>query len=685
MAEILLAKYNANEINLVCPPAEAFTPGQEKYHIKWTFTFNDQEKYFEYELTPSTGSNNIPAVRFGYRNMDMNDVPCYYEMYSAPELRTYLAFALGTTEGQSTGIVSGTLVDSGGTLNIEMANWRQINTERLVGTVAACNLEIKIETDFPIFFSETAIFTGTIGGKVGDAYYCTSKAADNGYVLDCVTGDMSDIENAVNYTSQVNTIPRDKRYYINNFVRKNGTLVANKRYEFMIPPGAKIGLVITQNPHDPEGLTYNMSLHIDNYTSFLYRTGGSGDSWSTGSFLTLLDLTVSRYYYGEWTDYGNGDYYKASCDTNIPIWPSNGGWESYLDGRITEEDAENGGELSHHHPTTGEDLDSSDIESPQIGASGIGCNVWALNKSDLNDIADILYDDTQSVIDDIQKGTWLWGNNPMDFIISCYYVPFDISEFYTTDSGRDVFFGSYDSGLDKTKVIENSNSNRITLCSTPIESVYGDYRDITLFKYELFLPFIGFIPLDIQAFLDKMLTVELSFDIMTHNIRYYIYADGIIQERIDGSVGYDIPLMATDQVNKAKSDIQGMLNLVDVAKDIGSAAPTAAGALRGIGSAASDALTAYTNIAKKPAAKIIGNISSCMNIYDIRYVYLKITETGNIKPENLNAIYNYPSYYIGNSAALSGYCELQDIQLSCAATDEEIAEIKSLLKGGVIF
>ena len=74
-----------------------------------------------------------------------------------------------------------------------------------------------------------------------------------------------------------------------------------------------------------------------------------------------------------------------------------------------------------------------------------------------------------------------------------------------------------------------------------------------------------------------------------------------------------------------------------------------------------------------------------MNIYDIRYVYLKITETGNIKPGNLNAIYNYPSYYIGNSAALSGYCELQDIQLSCAATDEEIAEIKSLLKGGVIF
>lgn len=678
MSDILLAKYGVNEVNLHLTDA-TFITGQSTYHIKWTLKHGSREQWWEAEITPST--NQIPAVRFGYRNMDIVGPAVYYALGVAPALFAYSDLGVGASSGVDTGILSGTITDQGGD-SITTPYWYGFS-QALVGTVADCNVDITIEADFPIFCTDWELDTGT--PHDGDAYACTSGSDDNARVTNCVSGDMSDMEDASNYLNEADTIPRDKRYYINNFVRKNGVLTVNKRYEFRIPPGAKIGLVITQNPHDPEGLTYNMSLRIDNYTSFLYRVGGSGNSWSTGNFLTLLDLTVSRYYYGEWTDYNNGDFYKATCDTNIPIWRSNGWWESYLDGKLTEDDAENGGELSHQHPTTGDDLDSSDITSPQVGASGIGCNVWALSKSDLKDIADVLYDDTQTVIDDIQKGTWLWGNNPMDFVISCYYVPLDVSDFYTVNSGRSVYFGSYDSGLTKSQVDENKSSNRITLCNTPIESVYGDYRDITLFKYELFLPFIGFIPLDIQAFIDKMLTVELAFDVMTHNIRYYIYADGIIQERIDGSVGYDIPLMATDQVNKSKSDIQGMLNLVDVAKDIGSAAPTAAGALGGIGAAASDSLSAYTNLAKKPASKIIGNISSCMNIYDIRYVYLKITETGNIKPGNLNAIYNYPSYYIGNSAALSGYCELQDIQLSCAATDEEIAEIKSLLKGGVIF
>lgn len=680
MSDILLAKYNDNEINLHLVPAEAFETGKSKYHIKWTFTFGSREQWFDFELTPST--SQIPAARICGPNPDSEGDVAWFTIFTAPELRATVYMQCAASLITHTGVASFELVDSGGDHMIDMARWYQTALKQFIGTVSDCNLDIKIEADFPIFATDWELNSVLQVSQVGDAYKITSIASDQTKVVNCVSGDMSAITDAANYLSEVDTIPRDKRYYINNFVRKNGTLVSTKRYEFMIPPGAKIGFVLTQNPHDPEGLTHNMSLHIDNYTSFLYRIGGTGDSWSEGSFLTLLDSTVSRYYYGEWTDYNNGDFYKASCDTNIPIWPKIGWWESYLEGKLTEEDAENGGELSHHHPTTGADLDSSDITSPKVGASGIGCNVWALSKTDLKDIANVLYDDTQTVIDDIQKGTWLWGNNPMDFIISCYYVPLDISDFYDVNTGRDVYFGSYDSGLDKTQINENKESNRITLCQTPIESVYGDYRDVTLFKYELFLPFIGFIPLNIQAFLDKMLTVELAFDVMTHNIRYYIYADGIIQDRIDGSVGYDIPLMATDQVNKAKSDIQGVLNMFDVAKDVTSLAKPS---VSGVGALASDALGAYSAIASKPTTKVIGNISSCMNIYDIRYVYLKVTETGNIKPGNLNAIYNYPSYYIGNSSGLSGYCELQDIQLSCAATEEEIEEIKTLLKGGVIF
>ena len=538
------------------------------------------------------------------------------------------------------------------------------------------SLGINIEADFPLFMGERDTYTDATIEAVTYQY----DAAIQGVIMSEVTiaGEYENINEAVNSFDEADTIPRDNRYYINNIVRKNGSIVEQKRYEFRIGPTSKIGLV-ANIPHEPEGLTSNMILKITSPV-FVYREGGTGDDWTVAH---VVLSPFKDYYRGEWTDYSNGDFYKATTDTNIPIWKSNHEWGAYVDGELTEDDAENAGDLSHKHPTTGDDLDSSDIESPQIGASGVGANVWALSKSDLEDIVDILYDDDQSLMDDIKEGIWLWGNNPMDFIISLYYVPFDVSDFYSVSSGNSVYFGSYNSGLDKPKVVENKASNRIVLCNTPIESVYGDYRDITQFKYELFLPYIGFIPLNINAFLDKMLKVEMAFDVMTHNIRYYIYANGIIQERVDGSVGYDIPLMGTDQVNKAKSDIQGVKDIIDTTGKLsGSFAEPKP---RDIITSVNGCISAYQNLASKPTAKILGGISSCMNIYDIKYVYLKITETGTIKPGNLNAIYNYPSYYIGNSAALSGYCELQDIQLSCAATDEEIAEIKSLLKGGVIF
>ena len=76
--------------------------------------------------------------------------------------------------------------------------------------------------------------------------------------------------------------------------------------------------------------------------------------------------------------------------------------------------------------------------------------------------------------------------------------------------------------------------------------------------------------------------------------------------------------------------------------------------------------------------------SSAMNIYDIRYAYLKITERQTLIPNETNLLYNYPSYYMGPVGSLSGYCELVNIRFSSTATHPEIEEIESLLRNGVI-
>lgn len=697
--EILLSKYNDNEciLDVVENP---FTPGQSKYHIKWTFNFNGNEQFFEYELTPSTGPNNIPAVRVGYAlNLDVGAVMLWHIIITAPECRARMYLNLGASGGTNIGILSSELVDSGGDIGVTMSDWARPDIKQFIGTVAECNLRITIDADFPIFLGELALYTGFIVNKVGDAYYNTEIAQDNTNIVNCVSGDMSAISDARNYVSAVDTIPRNKIYYIYNRLKKNGTIVETKRNEFQIAPGARIWLVAPQ--HSTTGQSYNMTLYMQGTgLTFKHRTPGS--PWTVEHLLTP---TLSKYYYGEWTDYDNGDFYNTINNTNIPIFADTETGDKYGDGLIPEDFALNAGELENRRTTTGSDLESTDIPNITVGASGIGCNVWALDRGNINTIMSILFDDDQTIIDDIQKGTWLWGNNPADFIISCYFVPFAVTNFYDTTTER-LYLGFYDTNHDYTRVKESKSSGqRITLVNTTIDSVYGDWRDYTNFKYEIYLPYVGFYPLDVMSYLNKTLTVEMAFDIMTHNIRYYLFANGKIVDRVDGSVGYDIPLMATDQVNKAKSDLAGITNIVKGGIGMVSGGITmgqgysTVGTLPGGGGAndtliaqgragiiggAMDAVKGIGQMAQYPKQEIVGNISSSMNIYDINYAYLKITEKDTIKPDQLNTLYNYPSYFMGNVSELSGYTEIVDIRFSCTGTENEINEIFSLLRNGVI-
>ena len=673
MVDLLMAQYGVNQVNLHFTTT-TFTPGQATYHIRWDIKFNSQEQYFEWELTPNTAQ--IPACRIGLgRNIDVTAYPFYeYNLATPPTCYINTSCVLGASSGHPLGVLSATLTDSGGDTIINMSGWNSPDDATLVGDVSNCNLDITVTADFPIFateFEERAAYYG-----IGTCAYYMSLSDDNDNVDNCVSGDMSAMVNAVNYNGQENEIPKNVTYSIENRLKKNGSIIETKIYRFQIKPGAKIYLVADE--HDNTGQTYNMHLYISGSgLTFKYKSGNA-PSWTVAHLLTP---TLSSYYYGTWTDYNNGDLYVTINKTNIPIFRTVEEGEAYEQGLIDETDAINIGEGGHYISTTGSDLDETDIPNITVGASGVGCNVWALSKSQLNNVMNVLFDDTQTVIDDIKDGTWLWGNNPIDFIISCYFVPLDVSDFYTV-SDHSLYLGWHDTTYDYPRVSESKSSGqRATLCTTSIDPVYNDWRDFAYFKYEVYLPFIGFYPLDIASYMGKMLKIELAFDIMSHNIRYYLFANDKIIDRVDGSVGYDIPLLATDQVNKAKSDLTGLQQMFG---GVGEIAGVASGMGGSVSNGISSLISGVQNMAKYPSVQIAGNISSSMNIYDITYCYLKITEKDHIKPSQLNIQYNYPSYYIGNVSALSGYCEFADLRFSSTATDVEVEEIMSLVKQGII-
>lgn len=546
--------------------------------------------------------------------------------------------------------------------------------------ISDTSVSIQIESDFPLFMGTRNEYSTE---HLEVVRYVYDAAIQGVWMAEIsLAGDDSNIDQAINGIETEDTIPENITYYISNWLKKNGSQVTSetKMNRFQIPPGARIWLV--DPGHDDGGQTTNMKLYMRGLglpPTFKYKERTDA-TWQIGHILTP---SLTDYYRGTWTTYGNGDFYVAVVNTNIPIFTNETQGDQYGDGLIGEDQAVNAGQLENHDPTTGESEDATILPIPSLDVTGIGVNVWALAGYQIESVMDKLFDDDQTIIDSIKAGVWLWGNNPIDFIVSCYWVPFDVDDFYKTETKR-LYLGQYDTGHDYERVSERLDTgNRLLLVSTTIDSVYGDWRDICNFKYEIYLPYIGFYPLDINQYIDKYLTIEMAFDVLTHNVRYYLFANGKLIDRVDGSVGIDIPLMGTDQVNKYKSDMTGFTNIIKGGLEAGGGAIS--GNIKGFASGALDVASGYAQMKKYPKEQIVGSISSSMNIYDINYIYLKITEKNSLKPDRLNELYNYPSYYMGAVSSLSGYCEIADIRFNSTATDAEIEEIRTLLRGGVIF
>lgn len=674
-------------LNIPNNPAP-FDDEQEEYHLAITITNEaGQEQTFVYKVANEL--EHLPALCVeGYQDIGGNGA-CYFatinaldEVLVCPKIRltnisANIDFELVSSTGTGAYSVTRTLYGSAYCLDID-------------GDIYSPNfgkdtsVAVNIEADFPLFMGEQSTYADA---NIEAIKYLYDASVQGVYISEiALAGDETNIGLAINNFSEADTIPENITYYISNWLKKNGTQVASatKMNRFQIPPGAKIWLV--DPGHDNDGTSPNMALHMQGLglpPTFKYRERTDA-SWQIGHLLTP---TLSQYFRGTWTDYATGDFYVSIVNTNIPIFDSEAKGNQYGDGLIGEDEAENAGQLEKRDPTTGDDEDETIVPAPSVKAAGIGVNVWALSANQIKNVMDVLYDDDPTIIQEITDGVWLWSNNPIDFIVGCYWVPFNVSDFYKT-ANHELYLGFHDTGYSYPRVSETKDAgNRITIVNTTIDPVYSDWRDYANFKYEIYLPFVGFYPLDVMQYLNKNLKVELAFDILTHNIRYYLFANDKLIDRVDGSVGYDIPLLGTDQVNKAKSDLSGIGNMIKGAGEM-VAGTAMVGTVVGAGmvtKGATEMISGISSVGKYPKIEIVGNVSSCMNIYDINYCYLKITEKNSITPDKLHTLYNWPSYYMGPASALSGYCELADLRFSSSASSTEIAEIIELLKGGVIF
>lgn len=259
--------------------------------------------------------------------------------------------------------------------------------------------------------------------------------------------------------------------------------------------------------------------------------------------------------------------------------------------------------------------------------------------------------------------------NPMDAILGLSIVPCNIP----ANTAKNVTVGNIPTGI--SMPVCDSQYLSIDCGSINVNEYWGAYLDYSPYtKAELYLPYCGIHPIDIDDIMGKTINVVYHVDILTGACVAYVKCGNSVLYSYIGQCASSIPVSGSDWTNMINGIINASTAIGTMAATGGLTAPTAASTI---------ATTAVNTI--KPSIERSGSLSGTGGIMGNQIPYLILTRPRQAMPELQNHFIGYPSFITSYLGDLSGYTEVESIHLEgITATETELKEIETILKGGVI-
>lgn len=268
-------------------------------------------------------------------------------------------------------------------------------------------------------------------------------------------------------------------------------------------------------------------------------------------------------------------------------------------------------------------------------------------------------------------------SDPMQSIIGLSIVPVAP----TIAGSKNVHFGSIDSGVNMPYL--STNYVRLDCGWCDVERYIGCFMDNEPYtKISIYLPFIGIRQISADDVIGGSIHVVYNIDVLTgacacfieHNSRGVLYS-------YNGSCITNVPLTAVNFSGAIQNAVSAIGSAVGMVAGMATgAAPVAAmGAVGLLTSAANTALNS------KPQVQRSGNLGGSAGIMSIMTPYVIIERPDVSVPNRVQHYVGQTSNITMSLGACRGFtlCEYVHID-NVSATTEEIAEIESLLKQGVI-
>ena len=322
-----------------------------------------------------------------------------------------------------------------------------------------------------------------------------------------------------------------------------------------------------------------------------------------------------------------------------------------------------------------------------------------------------LYNPTVSELQALGRFLWSDGldlnsfkklfNDPFDTLLGLSIIPIAPP----TSGTKNIMFGNLDSGV-TAKVISHQFVPNVDMGSITLGEVYNGALDYSPFTtVSIYLPFIGYRELNVQDVMNSKIHLVYKFDVLTGGCIAELYVDHLktgnkskdnskfkweshsgLLASFEGQCAVNIPLASQDYTNTIKAMIGAVGMVGGAAASFATGNPALGVAALAVGSANS-AMQAST-----PTVQRSGHLSSSNAIMANLTPFLTVTRPHQCKPANYYKLRGVPSQiYVPKLSNLTTskhnyylqVAEIPDIKVA-GATDTEIAEIKNLLKEGVV-
>lgn len=332
----------------------------------------------------------------------------------------------------------------------------------------------------------------------------------------------------------------------------------------------------------------------------------------------------------------------------------------------------NEGGSSEEEGGDGEDEDDDPVEEetmPIPAVVGLGFStIYVPTQTDLYNLAAYLWGGNLN-LDNFLK---LFAN-PMDSILGLSAVPLVLSGTY-----EPIYLGGQLlQGITMPRYTGRT-AVKVDMGTVTISERWGSYLDYDPYtEMSIYLPFVGIKNIKADDVMKKTVRLMYDIDILSGACIAYIRPEG-------GSPLYEWSGQCAMQIPITGANWDNIFNsAIHTAATLGGAlfAPASAPVLgNAVASAASQAIAAKPRIERSGAMNGVTGFLGQLRPYIIRTIpeaYI---------PNDQNKFIGYPSYVSVNLGQLTGYNEIASIHLeNIPATGDELSELESILKGGVIF